>query len=142
MRLGLEPRDLVLGGFDIEGLLKVFKRVAHGEQFLLIGIVFDNSHGDLLFSYCISRKKYIIPPREARKIRLGGGFSQFFIGNGANCPIKTKIHASLRGSVLVAQRSLTICSVVPKIMSSTSKPFEVFKHHIGSHAPFSFQFQV
>ena len=56
MRLGLEPRDLVLGGFDIEGLLKVFKRVAHGEQLLLIGIVFDNSHGDLLFSYCISRK--------------------------------------------------------------------------------------
>ena len=45
-----------LGGFDIEGLLKVFKRVAHGEQLLLIGIVFDNSHGDLLFSYCISRK--------------------------------------------------------------------------------------
>ena len=56
MRLGLEPRDLVLGGFDVKRLLKVFKRVAHGEQFLLIGIVFDNSHGDLLFSYCISRK--------------------------------------------------------------------------------------
>ena len=56
MRLGLEPRDLVLGGFDVKRLLKVFKRVAHGEQFLLIGIVFDNSHGDLLFTYCISRK--------------------------------------------------------------------------------------
>ena len=56
MRLGLEPRDLMLGGFDVKRLLKVFKRVAHGEQLLLIGIVFDNSHGDLLFSYCISRK--------------------------------------------------------------------------------------
>jgi len=72
----------------------------------------------------LAEKVYHTAVRKARKIRLGGGFSQFFIGNGANCPIKTKIHASLRGSVLVAQRSLTICSVVPKIMSSTSKPLK------------------
>ena len=76
--------------------------------------------------------------RKARKIRLGGGFSQFFIVNGANCPIKTKnprIPAWFRFG-----RSALADDLLRRAEDHVIdvEAFEVFKHHIGSHAPFSF----
>ena len=73
---------------------------------------------------------------------LGGGFSQFFIVNGANCPIKTKnprIPAWFRSG-----RSALADDLLRRAEDHVIdvEALEVFKHHIGSHAPSSFQFQV
>lgn len=72
---------------------------------------------------------------------LGGGFSQFFIVNGANCPIKTKnprIPAWFRFG-----RSALADDLLRRAEDHVIdvEALEVFKLHVGSHAPFSFQFQ-
>ena len=89
----------------------------------------------------LAEKVYHTAARKARKIRLGGGFSQFFIVNGANCPIKTKnprIPAWFRFG-----RSALADDLLRRAEDHVIdvEALEVFKHHIGSHAPFSFQFQ-
>ena len=90
----------------------------------------------------LAEKVYHTHRAKARKIRLGGGFSQFFIVNGANCPIKTKnprIPAWFRFG-----RSALADDLLRRAEDHVIdvEALEVFKHHIGSHAPFSFQFQV
>ena len=90
MRLGLKPRDLVLGSLNIKRLFKVCKGVAHSEQLLFIGIVFDNSHNGLPFSYCISRKSISRPTPKSKKNPPLWRIFLCFLSSTAKTPHKNK----------------------------------------------------
>jgi len=90
----------------------------------------------------LAEKVYHTAARKARKIRPAGGVFPFFFLHGANCPIKTKnprIPAWFRFG-----RSALADDLLRRAEDHVIdvEALEVFKHHIGSHAPFSFQFQV
>ena len=69
MGLQLEALELLTGLLDLQCLEEVFKRFVHCKQFLLVGIVFDHSHGVLSPFRCsfISRKSISHTPDKGKK---------------------------------------------------------------------------
>ena len=67
--LQLEALELLAGLLDLQCLEEVFKRFVHCEQLLLVGIVFDHSHGVLSPFRCsfISRKSISHTPDKGKK---------------------------------------------------------------------------
>ena len=73
-RLELEAVQLLAGLLDLQRLEEVFKCFVHRKQLLLVGIVFDHSHGVLspYFYPSLAEKVYHTHRAKARKIRLSG----------------------------------------------------------------------
>ena len=71
-------------------------------------------------SFCISRKSISHSPDESKKNPSCGAKTPVRTVFSASAAIKTKKPRPWRGSFRRSQRSLMICSVLPKIMSSTS----------------------
>ena len=74
VRLELEAVQLLTGLLDLQRLEEVFKCFVHRKQLLLVGIVFDHSHGVLspYFYPSLAEKVYHTHRAKARKIRLSG----------------------------------------------------------------------
>ena len=64
----LQPLKLAAGGLDLKGLEQIVKRFIHCKQLLLIGIVFDHSHGVFsFFRSALAEKVYHNRRAKARK---------------------------------------------------------------------------